>query len=318
MKEICSRLDETLPRQLTFASLRVIFHAQLLTEAARQVKTDRLVYRLGGIMLRLCYSALSPYCRKVRMAMDHMQLNFELFDSCDIRKYPAFNPRAEIPILEDGGVVVVRNSSTILDYLHVRFPEAPSLLPDDPTLFATCKDWELTADTMIDPIVTNCAIFKFGDLPPPPKGLLEAAENDIAAIYDRLDEQLVDKDFVAGEISIADLALYPHLLAAQRIGLPVADRHRNVAAWLARFMQLPIGQSDWKAVLDWWKNRENQDVETDRINWGTYRLEWFLAHGFHEWLYNEIRRDAVLWSVGPRNNARLSPLYPAEVSQGQL
>lgn len=260
-------------------------------------------------MLRLCYTALSPFCRKVRMAMEFMKLDFEVFDSCDIRKYPAFNPRAEVPILEDGGTVI-RNSATILEYLHVRFCEAPSLMPSSPRDYARCKEWELIADTMIDPIVTNCAIFKFGDLPDAPTGLREAAASDILPIYDRLEEDLEGREHVAGQLSVADLALYPHILSAQRLGLPLWRHHTNVAAWLGRILASPIGQSDMRAVLAWWGDRRNQDVETNRVNWGTYRLEWFLAHGFHDWFYREIERDGVLWSVGPKNNARLSPQHP--------
>ncbi len=265
-------------------------------------------------MLRLSYTALSPFCRKVRMAMEFMEIGFEVFDSCDIRKYPAFNPRAEVPILEDGETVV-RNSATILEYLHVRFPEVPSLLPSLPREYARCKEWELIADTMIDPIVTNCAIFKFGDLPDAPTGLREAAASDLQPIYAHLEKALDGREFIAGELSVADLALYPHLLAAQRIGLPMKQDHTNIAAWLGRILALPIGRSDMKAVLAWWNDRANQDVETDRINWGTYRLEWFLAHGFHDWFYREIERDGVLWSVGPKNNAKLSPQHPGQTEQ---
>ncbi len=204
----------------------------------------------------------------------------------------------------------MRNSATILEYLHVRFPEVPSLLPSSPQEFARCKEWELIADTLIDPIVTNCAIFKFGDLPDAPRGLREAAASDMQVLYDRLEKGLEGLEFVAGTISVADLALYPHVMAAQRVGLPMDERHTNIAAWMSRILSMPIGQSDVQAILAWWGDQENQDVETNRINWGTYRLEWFLAHGFHDWFYREIERDGVLWSVGPNNNANLSPMSP--------
>lgn len=260
-------------------------------------------------MLTLCYSALSPYCRKVRMVMDHMELDYVLFDSCDIHKYPIWNPRAEIPILQHDDIVV-RNSATIVDYLVRAFPNAPSPFPSDLNAFAAAKDWELIADTMVDPIVTNLGIFKFGDLPEKPEGLLKFAQADIAVIYDKLDAVLAGKVFVAGDVSIADYALFPHLTAAQRLDIPFnMKKHKNVMAWLGRMMQSPIGQSDLKAVLAWWSDKDNQDVETDKINWGTYRLEWFLASGYHEWFVNEIKRDAVLWSVGPNNNAKNSPLH---------
>jgi len=32
-----------------------------------------------------------------------------------------------------------------------------------------------------------------------------------------------------------------------------------------------------------------------RIGWRGDRIEWMLAHGFHEWFLNEIKEDRVLW-----------------------
>ncbi len=245
------------------------------------------------------------------MALDHMQIAYEIFDSCDIRKYPVWNPRAEIPILDDDGVIV-RNSSTILDYLHRRFPSAPSLMPDEPRAFAKAKEWEIIADTMVDPIVTNCGIFAWAELPPQPDGLIEAGRRDMAAIYDQLEHALGEEDYVAGDLSIADIALYPQIHGAQHVGLAVSPQtHPRVSQWFHRLQQSPIGKADKSEVVKWWKTREQQDVETDKINWGAYRLEWFLANGFTDWFYTEIERGAVLWSVGPDNNAKNSPHFAA-------
>ena len=259
-------------------------------------------------MLQLCYSALSPFCRKVRMAMDAMMLEYDLFDSGDITKYPAWNPRAEIPILVDEDTTV-RNSATIIEYLHRRFPTSPSLLPQSPDAFAVAKEWELIADTMVDPIVTNVGIWAFADLRPMPDGLMTAAQSGLAHIYDQLEKQLSDNDYIAGALSVADIALYPQLVGAKSLGLAAdPQRHPRTIAWIDRIKSTPFGQSDFKAVIRWWKSKDSQDVETDKINWGAYRLEWFLAHGFHNYFLEEIERDAVLWSVGPNNNAHKSPL----------
>ena len=258
----------------------------------------------------LCYSALSPYCRKVRMAMDHMGLDYEVFDSGDVAKMPAWNPRAEIPILQDGETTV-RNSATIIDYLHRQFPESPSLFPDDPREFARAKEWELTADTMLDPIVTNMALWTFAELRPAPEGLAEAARADIDAFYERLENALSSQDYVAGELSIGDIALYPHVHGAQHTGLAIdAEKHPQISDWMKRIRASTIGRADMKEVVQWWKTKDQQDVETEKINWGTYRLEWFLAHGFHDWFMEEVARDAVIWSVGPNNNAKNNPNAP--------
>lgn len=261
-------------------------------------------------MLQLCYSALSPYCRKIRMILDHMELEYEIFDSFDVEKYPAWNPRAEIPILRDGDIVV-RNSTTIVDYLNFRFPDSPSLFPNDPNGFALAKEWELIADTLVDPIVTNVGIFWFAELGSIPEGWLEAANNNMKIFYDQMERQIAKRTYIAGEISVADFALYPHIAAAQKLELSLDPEHHPACSrWLKNIRSSQVGQLDRSEVRRWWANKTAQDAETDRVNWGTYRLEWVLAHGFHDWFKREIERNAVLWSVGPQYNAQRSPLDP--------
>lgn len=121
----------------------------------------------------LCYSALSPFCRKVSMILDWKGIAHEVFDSCDVAKYPGYNPRAEIPILIDDGLTVV-NSADILGYLDRKHHEL-ALYPRDARTYAEVRRWEREADTVIDAIVTDVAIFKWADIPPPPAGLLDAA-----------------------------------------------------------------------------------------------------------------------------------------------
>ena len=56
--------------------------------------------------MKLAYTALSPYCRKVRMAMEYKGLAFEIVTADHVTEVPAFNPRAEVPVLIDGDTVV--------------------------------------------------------------------------------------------------------------------------------------------------------------------------------------------------------------------
>lgn len=255
----------------------------------------------------LCYSALSPYCRKVRMALDWKQVGYEVFDSCDIAKYPGYNPRAEIPILIDGDLTVV-NSSDILGYVDRKHPEI-ALYPRDAQRYAEVRRWEREADTTIDAIVTDVAIFKWADIPPPPEGLLDAARRDLADVYDLLEHALANSDHAAGELSVADFALYPQLGSAQLLGIGTAAHHHPlVLGWLKRMAGLRECQLDTALKMEWWATRDQQDLDTKRINWGTFRLEWFLASGFINRFVEEVENDRVLWSAGPRNNARHSPL----------
>jgi glutathione S-transferase len=261
-------------------------------------------------MLVLCYTALSPFCRKVRMVMDWKGVEHELFDSCDIEKYPAYNPRAEIPILVDGSTTVI-NSADIHGYLDRTFPDK-GIYPRDAATYALVRRWELEADTLVDAIVTDVGIYKWADIPPAPNGLIDAARRDLSDLFDRMELALSGLDFVAGLLSVADFALYVHISSAQLLQIGTDEtRHPKVMAWLRRMMATDEVQRDTEARMKWWATRDQHGLDTHRINWGTHRLEWFLANGFIDHFVEEVKGGRVLWSVGPNNNAKHSPLAPA-------
>jgi glutathione S-transferase len=259
--------------------------------------------------MKLAYTALSPYCRKVRMAMDYKQLNCEVVSADHVTEVPAFNPRAEVPVLIDDDVVVC-NSPDILAYLDRKVPY-PALYPAQASAYAQVREWERFADTQVDPIMTVIGNWKFAELPPMPEGLLGAARRDLLPLYDQLEAQLATREFICGEISAADFALYPQVGAGAALGLTLdRSKHRSVFAWLRRMRDRPEGQRDLAAAREWWSNRAQKTVDTERVNWGTFRLEWLLANGGLDFFVEQVRQSKVLWSVGPDNNARNNPAAP--------
>lgn len=259
--------------------------------------------------MKLAYTALSPYCRKVRMAMEYKRLTFQVISADRVAEVPAFNPRAEVPVLIDDDIVVC-NSPDILAYLDRKFPH-PALYPGAAPAYAEVREWERFADTQVDPIMTVIGNWKFAQLPPMPEGLFGAARRDLLPLYDRLEAQLATREFICGEISAADFALYPQVGSGAALDLPLErSRHRSVFAWLRRMRDRPEGQRDLAAAREWWSHRTQKTVDTERINWGTFRLEWLLANGGLEFFVEQVRQDKVLWSVGPNNNAYNNPAAP--------
>ena len=51
-----------------------------------------------------------------------------------------------------------------------------------------------------------------------PQGLLDAARADLRAVYAALEHELADRDFISGTLSVADIALLPHLAKRQGDG----------------------------------------------------------------------------------------------------
>ena len=175
--------------------------------------------------MRLFDSAFSPFARKVRLVLDHKGLDYAALDSVRPEVKPeldALNARREIPVLQDGDVVVV-NSADIVAYLEHRYPERP-VYPADPALRVAARAWERRSDTMVDAITVDVSLWSWANRPDdPPPGLFEAARRDLGAIYDELEAALDGRDFLVGELSIADLALFPHLSAVGLLaGIPPA------------------------------------------------------------------------------------------------
>src|SRR5215471_10314259 len=128
-------------------------------------------------MLTLYDSPLSPFCRKVRMAMEYKKLSFSTTQESTAEDWGRYNRRAEIPILLHDDLVVL-NSSDIVAYLDDAFPDR-SVYPPDPRRRVAARAWERTADTLADAIVTNTAIWTWADIGEPPQGLLEANQAEI-------------------------------------------------------------------------------------------------------------------------------------------
>lgn len=260
-------------------------------------------------MLTLYYTALSPFCRKVRMAMEYKGIAFEIVHADNVHEMKAFNPRAEFPMLTDGDLVVC-NSPDILGYVDRKFPARP-VYPADAANYAEVRELERMADTHLDAIVTVIGNWAFAELPPMPQGLHDVAKRDAALVYDQLEARLKNRDYLAGEISAADFAFYPHVSAGAALNLPLDPaRHGKLRDWMKSMRNRPEGQTDLAAAREWWANKDKKTTDTKRINWGTFRLEWLLANGQADWFADQVRQGKVLWSVGPDNNAKNIPVAP--------
>ncbi len=249
-------------------------------------------------MIKLYDSAFSPFARKVRLVLEHKSLPFEAVDGLAKSNHDALkavNGRIEVPALVDGDLVVV-NSSDIVSYLEFRYPANP-VYPAEPAARVHARAWERAADTFIDAILINVSYWKWAERPDPmPDGLLDAARADLGLVYDALERDLTGRDFVSGPLSIADLALFPHLASAKAMGLEFsAEAHPNLARWLKRMRALPICMADLRRARDFVVNLQERDFERRRIFWRGDRIEWMLARGFHDWFSNEIAQDRVAW-----------------------
>lgn len=106
-------------------------------------------------MLQLLSATPSPYARKVRIALAEKGIPFELVTEVpwnSTTQTPRHNPLEKLPvlILENGGSVY--ESSFILQYLELTYPEPP-LLPPDPEGILAARRYEVLCDGACDAAV---------------------------------------------------------------------------------------------------------------------------------------------------------------------
>jgi glutathione S-transferase len=176
-------------------------------------------------MLTLYGNAFSPFSRKVQLVLEHKAIDYEMVDGLSHANHDrlaAVNKRLEVPAIDHDGLVVV-NSADIVAYFERVFPDRP-VYPSDHESWVKARAWERCADSVIDPILVDISYWVWAIREDQmPDGLLDAARTDLGTIYDVLDKELEERDWVSGELSIADIALFPHL-SGTRVALSAPAR----------------------------------------------------------------------------------------------
>ncbi|MDA5557815.1 glutathione S-transferase family protein [Shimia sp. MMG029] len=143
----------------------------------------------------------------------------------------AMNPNGQVPVLEDGDVVV-SDSNAILVYLARRY--APDWMPTDPVGEAAVQRWlTLAAGDIAFGSAAARLITVFG-------APLDADFTATIAnrAMQKLEQGLEGQDWLVGDRpTIADVAAYSYTAHAPEGNVSLAP-YPNVRAWLARFEAL--------------------------------------------------------------------------------
>lgn len=194
---------------------------------------------------------LSPYSRKVRLALAEKKLPFEMkFEKTWERRpeYLALNPAGKVPTLVDEDGAVIADSYAICEYLEETYPE-PKLLGESAAGRAETRRLTAWFDTLLAREVTNPLIaekiFKsFLKMGEPDSTAIRAACEKIRAHLDYIGELAYARNWLAGEsLSLADLAAGANLSCCDYLGhVPWADYPR-AKDWYARLKSRPSFRS---------------------------------------------------------------------------
>jgi glutathione S-transferase len=198
----------------------------------------------------LHYGSGSPFAWRVWLALEHKHLPYDLhtlsFERGDHKtpEYLQRNPRGKVPTLVDGAFTLWE-SAAILEYLEDRYPERP-LLPRDLEARAVVRRIAAEADNYLFPAqrtLIRATLFTPAAERDPAK--IATAVDDVIAELERFAGYLPGDWFGGGDVSLADLTVYPFVRLVQRIEerLPetaILQRFPPaITAFMRRFAALP-------------------------------------------------------------------------------
>lgn len=198
-------------------------------------------------MPRIHGAHLSPFVRKVRVALAEKGIDYEIvpvvpFGVSD--EFKKISPLGKIPVYEEGDFSVP-DSSVIIDYIEHTHPDPP-LYPAEPKLRARALFLEEYADTRL--VETLGTVFfqrfvrvKLFQQPADEDLVRESLEVKLPPTLDYLEETVGDRDFAVGDrFSVADIALTSPFvnfaLAGEKLD---AARWPKFAAYVERIQSRP-------------------------------------------------------------------------------
>jgi glutathione S-transferase len=189
--------------------------------------------------LKLHDLELSGNCYKIRLFCSLLGLDLDMtpvnFLGGAHKKTPLIdkNPFGEIPVFEDGNVVL-RDSQAILVYLARKYG-GESWLPTDAVGMAEVVSWLMVAENEVARGPNDARLHdKFGY-----KLDVEKAREKAKHIIGLMEKHLAKRDWLAlGRPTIADIACMPYVALSHEGGVSLQPYPR-VRAWIDRIKAVP-------------------------------------------------------------------------------
>lgn len=158
------------------------------------------------------------------------------------------NPAGQIPVLVDqdgpgGKPLTLAQSAAIILYCAEK---CGKFLPKDGARRALALQWMMQGATDVAP--SSGAIFQLENVAPEKnEAITNHFKKRLLGFFSSCDAQLAANDYLAGEISVADLMLYPNY-AARKALIDAAGGYANLHRWAAAMAARPGVQKGMKPL----------------------------------------------------------------------
>ena len=156
------------------------------------------------------YTAATPNGWKASVALEEMALEYEVFPTNLMKgeqKQPDFlsmNPNGRIPVIRDRGAddLVVFKSGAIMIYLAEK---CGKFLPTDAKGRANVLQWLMFQMGGVGPMMGQANVF-FRYFEEKIPAAIDRYQNEVRRLFEVLDGHLAEREYLAGDYSIADMA----------------------------------------------------------------------------------------------------------------
>jgi GST-like protein len=191
------------------------------------------------------YTFTTPNGRKASIMLEEVELPYNVH-KIDITKndqftpeFVAINPNSKIPAIVDHDTgITVFESGAILIYLAEK---TGKLLPTADKERFQVLSWLMLQMGSVGPMFGQLNHFK-KFAPEKIPYAIERYEKETLRLYGVLDKQLMEREYLCGDYSIADIATYPWVAIYEFQGLTL-DSHPNLKRWVETMQQRPAVQA---------------------------------------------------------------------------
>ncbi|HEY6197007.1 MAG TPA: glutathione S-transferase family protein [Candidatus Binatia bacterium] len=183
----------------------------------------------------------SPNCQRVIVVLEEKKLPYEKVP-VDLKKMeqkkPDFlklNPYGKVPVIIDGATVLYE-SLIINEYLEEKYPET-ALLSKDPGKRAKARIILDYGMNHLDGPYQKIRKEMMKDEKERDQQLIASARQELKHLLGRLERELGDQPYLAGDFSLVDAALIPRFVRLAGMGVLPDPSLPNLVKWIERMKQ---------------------------------------------------------------------------------
>ena len=204
------------------------------------------------------YTAPTPNGWKISIALEELGLPYEVrvidFAANEQKSdwYVKLNPNGRIPTLIDDGFALFE-SGAILIYLAEK---TGKFLPKDVQGRSRVIQWLMFQMSAVGPMMGQANVF-LRYFPEKIQPAIDRYQREVTRLFGILDLQLANHEYISGDYSIADMALWPWVSGYEWSGVSI-DEFANLKRWLALVGERPAVQAGRDVPI-----KRDRDAEID-------------------------------------------------------